>query len=517
MRDDTCGKSVLFSQAEAIVMGVYIGLQYTKTGAAQLLSGFQDHQNMLDKYVASHLALEVCGEKSVGPEVIGLFVDTTGNTDARHGATDELDGIKKPMTSAQQIRQTQEPPGRLNPTVMAAFPIAAPTSLIMMPPWLSSDALGTTNPSIGTARVCICQYENPPLCQFRRYEGENNHLANQVCQPSDIDKDIYTHIYAFASITSDSAVNISEYTDVFDQFDQLTGTEPVATSYDPYCAQIYAVDTLGRELAVARVNYTAVDTDYDDYFGYYVDYTMEMVPSVLNSYMNDVNGPGDQYFDCTWNRDGVNTTRKTCPFPDIELGEGSYKLLEEGCQLGTRTWYGFPRAASNIVVSNPKDVVTAAGANMTKLMDQIQETSVDLLLAQWDGSALGAAQPSARRMRRPQKKELILTIVTAVLAVFPFVGDAFAAAGLEDVARAIALIGETTNAVFDLYTIFSDPASAPMAILGMMLGSAALGRDSQSFSKMGKLRREMSEDALPDMGEDSNNTLINTIVRPCTS
>ncbi|KAL3257010.1 hypothetical protein ABHI18_007172 [Aspergillus niger] len=66
--------------------------------------------------------------------------------------------------------------------------------------------------------------------------------------------------------------------------------------------------------------------------------------------------------------------------------------LEEGCQLGTRTWYGFPRAASNIVVSNPKDVVTAAGANMTKLMDQIQETSVDLLLAQWDGSALGAAQ-----------------------------------------------------------------------------------------------------------------------------
>ncbi|GLA42206.1 hypothetical protein AnigIFM63309_010534 [Aspergillus niger] len=120
-------------------------------------------------------------------------------------------------------------------------------------------------------------------------------------------------------------------------------------------------------------------------------------------------------------------------------------------------------------------------------------------------------------MRRPQKKELILTIVTAVLAVFPFVGDAFAAAGLEDVARAIALIGETTNAVFDLYTIFSDPASAPMAILGMMLGSAALGRDSQSFSKMGKLRREMSEDALPDMGEVSNNTLINTIVRPCTS
>ncbi|KAL3257011.1 hypothetical protein ABHI18_007173 [Aspergillus niger] len=292
MRDDTCGKSVLFSQAEAIVMGVYIGLQYTKTGAAQLLSGFQDHQNMLDKYVASHLALEVCGEKSVGPEVIGLFVDTTGNTDARHGATDELDGIKKPMTSAQQIRQTQEPPGRLNPTTLWVL-----RTLQLGPP--------------------VSAYVS---MRILRYANSDD------MRPSDIDKDIYTHIYAFASITSDSAVNISEYTDVFDQFDQLTGTEPVATSYDPYCAQIYAVHTLGSELAVARVNYTAVDTDYDDYFGYYVDYTMEMVPSVLNSYMNDVNGPGDQYFDCTWNRDGVNTTRKTCPFPDIELGEGSYKL-----------------------------------------------------------------------------------------------------------------------------------------------------------------------------------------------
>ncbi|KAI2999287.1 unnamed protein product [Aspergillus niger] len=364
-------------------------------------------------------------------------------------------------------------------------------------------------------------------------------------------------------------------------FDTLDALAAVATSYDPYCAQIYAVDTLGSELAVAQVNYTTVDTDYDDYFGYYVDYIKEMVPSVLNSFMNDVNGPGNQYFDCTWNRDGVNTTTQICPFPDIELGEGSYKLyftlvngtgfyndletnygidaswvtfgevdmsdgctntveLEEGCQLGTRTWYGFPQAASNIVVPNPKDVVTAAGANMTTLMDQIQETSVDLLLAQWDGSALDAAQVLAmpvalvqqavtsmaqvkaigKAEEEAQKKELILTIVTAVLAVVPLVGDAsLAAAGLEDVARAVALIGETTNAAFDLYTIVSDPASAPMAILGMMLGSAALGRDSQSFAKMGKLRRDMSEDALSDMGEvfTEKNTLINTIVRSCTA
>ncbi|GKZ63492.1 hypothetical protein AnigIFM49718_000801, partial [Aspergillus niger] len=63
-------------------MGVYIGSQYTKTGAAQLLSSFQDHQNLLDKYVASQLALEDCGDKSIGPEIIGVFIDATGNISA---------------------------------------------------------------------------------------------------------------------------------------------------------------------------------------------------------------------------------------------------------------------------------------------------------------------------------------------------------------------------------------------------------------------------------------------------
>ncbi|GKZ66767.1 hypothetical protein AnigIFM50267_000636 [Aspergillus niger] len=85
-------------------------------------------------------------------------------------------------------------------------------------------------------------------------------------------------------------------------------------------------DATPPELAVAHVNYTTVDTDYGDYFGSYVDDKKEMVPSVLNSFMNDINGPGNQYFDCIWNRDGVNTTTQTCPRPDIELGEGSYKL-----------------------------------------------------------------------------------------------------------------------------------------------------------------------------------------------
>ncbi|GLA31699.1 hypothetical protein AnigIFM63326_010379 [Aspergillus niger] len=81
-RDDTCGKSVLFSKAGDIVMGVYIGSQYDKSGAAQLLSGLHDYENLLDKYVASQLALEVCGDKSLGPEIIAVFIDTTGNISA---------------------------------------------------------------------------------------------------------------------------------------------------------------------------------------------------------------------------------------------------------------------------------------------------------------------------------------------------------------------------------------------------------------------------------------------------
>ncbi|GKZ76102.1 hypothetical protein AnigIFM56816_005077 [Aspergillus niger] len=393
-------------------MGVYIGSQYTKTGAAQLLSSFQDHQNLLDKYVASQLALEDCGDKSIGPEIIEVFIDTTGNISAvptalrgwneakcqtgssghelwtnvslsmippsemsivpgmtsqtlshrdtcsytqavagdgswslaeRCGiAQDDLDSynpvsdicntievgqyvccsfkllpdfspqsnddgscytytiefgdlcstigstynipdatkiegynsetwgwegclylmigqniclnsgdplIPAVVASAAcgpQVSGTERPTNRtaladLNPCPLNAscdiwgkcgitndFCTADPadtgapgtaqpssngcisncgTNITNnVATQLSSKALVTTNPSIGTARVCICRYENPPLCQFRRYESENKHNPNQVWKPSNIDTNIYTHIhYAFATNTYDFA------------------------------------------------------------------------------------------------------------------------------------------------------------------------------------------------------------------------------------------------------------------------------------------------------------------------
>ncbi|GKZ66768.1 hypothetical protein AnigIFM50267_000637 [Aspergillus niger] len=468
-RDDTCGKSVLFSQAEDVVMGVYIGSQYTKTGAAQLLSSFQDHQNLLDKYVASQLALEDCGDKSIGPEIIGVFIETTGNISAvptalrgwneakcqtgssgqelwtnvslsmippsemsivpgmtsqtlshrdtcsytqavagdgswslaeRCGiAQDDLDSynpvsdicntievgqyvccsfkllpdyspqsnddgscytytiefgdlcstigstynipdatkiegynsetwgwegclylmidqniclnsgdplIPAVVASAAcgpQVSGTERPTNRtaladLNPCPLNAScdiwgecgitndfctadsadtgapGTAQPNSngcisncgtniTNNVATQLSSKALVTTNPSIGTARVCICRYENPPLCQFRRYESENKHNPNQVWKPSNIDTNIYTHIIealmtdldpstTHSRLIHTTSLNISEYTDVFDQFVQLTGTK-----------RILIRGVSGDERSLFATNVAQFNTEYD--------------------------------------------------------------------------------------------------------------------------------------------------------------------------------------------------------------------------------------------------------------
>jgi hypothetical protein len=119
-----------------------------------------------------------------------------------------------------------------------------------------------------------------------------------------------------------------------------------------------------------------------------------------------------------------------------------------------------------------------------------------------------------------ERKQLILEIVTAVLAVVPFVGDAAAsAAGLSQLARVISLIGEAANGGLTLYSIVEDPSSAPMAIFGMLLGGAGLTRDESSFAEMASLRRGMSADDLAKIGTvfTDQSSKIKKIVQSCSA
>jgi chitinase len=165
---------------------------------------------------------------------------------------------------------------------------------------------------------------------------------------------------------------------------------------------------------------------------------------------------------------------------------------------------------------------------------------MDQIFGQWDGSSLNPVQVLAMPVTMVQqavesmqqvkaigqteedlkKKELILTVVGAVLAVVPFVGDAAAAAaGLASLARAITLIGEVANNAFSIYDIVGDPQSAPMAIFGMLLGGGALSRDADSLAKMGALRRGMSFADLLKLGTifSHQSSGIQMIVRSCSA
>lgn len=48
--------------------------------------------------------------------------------------------------------------------------------------------------------------------------------------------------------------------------------------------------------------------------------------------------------------------------------------LKNGCEPGTRIWHGFPIEANDITVPGLKDVITAAGPNMSHLHNKIDMT-----------------------------------------------------------------------------------------------------------------------------------------------
>lgn len=363
-------------------------------------------------------------------------------------------------------------------------------------------------------------------------------------------------------------------------FATLADLENVSGQYSTYCVELYAVQTLSNELVGALANFTDVNNGYDALFGYYVDYINDMIPQALQTFMASDNGPGNKYFECTYATGGVNHTTRTCPFDRFSLGEGTYTVYfdlknstgfyndlsnnygidpswiifgekdiierctpiqsKSGCDPVNGKWLGFPTKASSITVPNPKDIITAAGPNMSTLQNKIDATWMDQMMGQWDGSGLDAVQVLAMPVAMVQqavssmaqvnsigqteedekKKELILTILTAVFAIVPFVGDiGAAAAGLTSLARMIALIGEVANDALSMYSIVEDPTSAPMAVFGMLLGASALGRNPDGFATMGGLRRGMGADDIAKMGNvfADQTKVIQKIVKSCSA
>lgn len=131
--------------------------------------------------------------------------------------------------------------------------------------------------------------------------------------------------------------------------------------------------------------------------------------------------------------------------------------------------------------------------------------------------ALGEQQKDADEAA---KKNMIIEVLGAVFMFVPFIGEAGALVdGLAQLGRVVTLLGEAANGGLGIYSIVKDPVSAPMVIFGYLVGAGALARDATSFTKMGTLRRDMSDTEVTDFGTifADQSTSINKIVRSCST
>ena len=194
---------------------------------------------------------------------------------------------------------------------------------------------------------------------------------------------------------------------------------------------------------------------------------------------------------------------------------------------------GFPIQNSSMVVPNPKDIVTQGLGDISGLQNDLVNSGLDLAGGMWlNGSYLDPAQvysapifilmqavdgmAEAKQLgqqeeeteaeeERERRENLILTILSVVFMVVPFVGEEVAlAAGLGSLAKAIAIAGELGNAALALFDSVQNPSSALMNVLGMLLGVGGFTkatRDGTGLAPLAALRKGMNPDDAKAFGK----------------
>lgn len=175
--------------------------------------------------------------------------------------------------------------------------------------------------------------------------------------------------------------------------------------------------------------------------------------------------------------------------------------------------------ADQIDVPNPKDVISKALPQIQNLQVALSATWADIMLGMWEGKDDDATQALSmpvfmivqavnsmqqvkdigEKAEEEEKKDLILTIVTALLLFVPFIGDvAEAVVDMAWLGRALALISDAGNVALTAIDIVSNPEGAPILILNMLL--AGNSRTPKGFADMARSRRAIKPEDLSMMG-----------------
>jgi hypothetical protein len=361
---------------------------------------------------------------------------------------------------------------------------------------------------------------------------------------------------------------------VFETFADLQGA---SGSYPDSCADQYSLQVLVNMLNQTMANYTSANDGYDEKFQYYVQYIKDIVPSTISDFMELPGGPGNKYFTCAFENPSGNVQTMNCSdisaslvmeyvwtitytlvnsdgfYNDLETNYGinsswveltnvtsKYKQCTESprisCNNIDRTQNEFPVAvpADQIDVPNPKDTVTKAQPDINTLQVVLSSTYLGIAFGTWNGSDDDASQVLSMpvfmlsqavqsmqqvdiiggQVEKEEKKQLILTITSAILFFLPFAGELGELAfGVSWAIRAIDIAGFAGNDVLSVVDIIDDPTSAPLAILGMLMTPAA--RDPEQFAPAAVERRAMSADKIAKLGNlfKENDDAFQSIVK----
>ncbi|KAG7433883.1 Killer toxin subunits alpha/beta [Fusarium oxysporum f. sp. raphani] len=180
---------------------------------------------------------------------------------------------------------------------------------------------------------------------------------------------------------------------------------------------------------------------------------------------------------------------------------------------------------SKIDVPNPKSIIDEAIPKTDELAELLSESYIDALNEDLDASSEDAVtafsmpvfmledaiesikkvKEIGEKQKETKTRELVLSILSIVFAVIPFAGSAASAlGGAAMIARAALIIGEAGSAALSIVDIVEDPASAPFAILGMLIGSKGVKVKGprKAFKDAADARRALKDNKLEAFSQE---------------
>lgn len=215
------------------------------------------------------------------------------------------------------------------------------------------------------------------------------------------------------------------------------------------------------------------------------------------------------------------------------------------CQNNAYMRFNFPKRKRNkddIAIPDPKLVVDAAipstedflftmmGSYTSLRMDQLDADAADaavaysmpILMLQDATTSIKEILQIGQEHKAAHTRDLVLEVLNIVFAAIPFAGAAASSlGGAARIAQAALIVGELGSDALAVIDLVDDPRSAPLAILGMIVGAAGLrgGRPPrQAFRDAAEIRRKLGG-SLPEAFSAEvrrRDAIVQKVAKACT-